>query len=156
VRIDGDRAFAEYLHQHDVGCLAPHAGQRLQRFAIVRHFAVVPIEQSLAQRNDVFGLVAPEADGLDVLGHASFAELQHFRRRVRDLKERAGGAVDAFVCGLRGEHDGDEQGVGVPVVQLRARIGAHVRQARVELFRLGFGQALGHVRRPSWLAKRSA
>jgi len=74
-----------------------------------------------------------------------FAKLQHFLRGVGDLKQRSGGAVDAFVGGLGGENHGDQQRIGVGVLQLRLWIRADVGEAGVEFFRFGFGQALGHV-----------
>ena len=49
VGVDRDRAFAEHFHQHHVGGLAPDARQRFQRFALARHFAVVLIDQRLAE-----------------------------------------------------------------------------------------------------------
>jgi len=80
-----------------------------------------------------------------MIGDLLLTELQHFLWRIGELEERAGGAVDALVRRLRGEHDGDEQRVRVRVFQFRFRIGTHVREAGVELFRFGFGQALSHV-----------
>jgi len=59
VGVDGDRAFAEDLHQHNVRGLAPDAWQRLERFALARDCAVVAIDQRLRERDDVLGLVAP-------------------------------------------------------------------------------------------------
>jgi len=47
VRVDGDRAFAEDLHKHDVCRLAADAGESLERFAIARDFAVVLIDERL-------------------------------------------------------------------------------------------------------------
>jgi len=101
VRIHGDRAFAEDFHQHDVCGLAPDARERLQRVALARHFAIVLIDQSLRERDDVFGFVAPEPDRFDVIRDPLFAELQHLRRRIRDLKQWPSRAVDAFVGRLR-------------------------------------------------------
>jgi len=147
MRVDGDRAFAEDFHQHHIGGFPPDAGQCLQRGPISRHFPAVHFQQRLRERDHVLGLVAPEADGPDVRGEAGFAELEHLCRRVGDPKKRAGGAVDSLVRGLRRQHHRNQQSVRVGVGKFRSWLRPDFGQARIEHLCLGFGQALGHVRR---------
>src|SRR6266566_253823 len=44
MRIDRDGRLAERLVEHYVGALAPDAGQRLERFALARHLAAMPLQ----------------------------------------------------------------------------------------------------------------
>ncbi len=48
MRVDGDGWLAEGSVQHDIGGLAPDAGQRLQRLAIMRHLAAMALDQDPA------------------------------------------------------------------------------------------------------------
>ena len=77
--IDRHGVLAKGHVEHDIGGLAPDAGQRLHLGAGARHLAAEFGDQLFRQRDDVPGLVAIEPDGLDVLAHFLFAELQHFR-----------------------------------------------------------------------------
>jgi hypothetical protein len=82
VRVDGHGRLAEGHVEHDIGGLAPDAGQRLQRFAVVPALRRHARRSALRQRDDVLRLVAKQADGLDVLAHRVLAERQHLLRRV--------------------------------------------------------------------------
>ena len=66
-------------------------------------------EKLSAGGNDVLRFGSVEADAVDVLGQAVFAEGEHGLRRWRVGKQLSRGDVDAFVCGLRGQDDGDQQ-----------------------------------------------
>src|SRR3546814_12240030 len=57
-------------------------------------------------------------DGLDVLLQPGLAQFEHLLRRGDPLEEGPRGIVHADVGRLRGEHHGDQQGVGVHVLQL--------------------------------------
>src|SRR3546814_16702433 len=59
-----------------------------------------------------------ETDGLDVLLQPGLAQFEHLLRRGDPLEEGPRGLVHADVGRLRGEHHGDQQGVGVHVLQL--------------------------------------
>jgi hypothetical protein len=65
--VDRHGRLAERHVQHDIGGLAADAGQFRQGVAVVRHLAAMVADQRLAQRDDVLRLVAPEADGADVV-----------------------------------------------------------------------------------------
>jgi len=94
VRIDGDRRLAERGVQDDVRGLSTYAGQRLERFARLRHFSAVIADENLCEFHDVLRLVAVEADGLDVGDEPRLAEPRDRRRRVRDAEELFGRLVD--------------------------------------------------------------
>ena len=56
--------------EHDIGRLAAHARQRLERRPAARYLAVVVLHEDLAQLHDILGLLPIKADGLDVLRQA--------------------------------------------------------------------------------------
>ena len=101
-----------------------------------RHLAAELLDQDARQRDHVLGLHVIEADGLDVVLEPALAELQHLLRRVGDLEQGLGRLVDGDVGRLRREHHRDQQGVGIDVVELAARIGIGLRQRGVEFLDL--------------------
>src|SRR5512132_1853324 len=106
VRIDGDRRLAERYVEYDVGGLPPDAGERFEGVAVTGHLAAVAFDQRPAQRDHVLRLGVEQADGLDTLAQALFAERQHLRRRVHLTEQRLRRLVDADVGRLRRQHDG--------------------------------------------------
>ena len=125
VGVDRDGRLAERDVEHDIGGLAADAGQLLQRLARGRHLAAVIVDQLLRERDDVLGLGVEQADGLDEVAHLGLAELHHLLRCVGSGEQRGGRLVDTGVGGLRRQHHGDEQRVGIDVLKLglRLRIG---------------------------------
>src|SRR5262249_61608936 len=75
--VDRDRLLAEGDIEQDVGGLAPLPGQRLEGFARAWPLAAMLFDELLRQRDEVLGLGAIEADGLDVIAQLRFAELEH-------------------------------------------------------------------------------
>ena len=71
------------------------------------------------QRDDVLRLVAPQADGADIVADLLLAERQHLLRRVGDREQRPRRLVDADVGRLRRQHHGDQQGEGVDDARAR-------------------------------------
>ena len=146
VRVDGQRRLAEGDIEHDIGGLAADARQRLQRLALARHLAAVLGDQLLRQRDDVLGLVAVEADGLDALLHVLHAQRRHLPRRVGDLEQGPRRLVDAGVGRLRREHHRHQQREGVDVLELALGIGVGCGKAREDLrdaLRRGLGALPG-------------
>src|SRR5262245_27287533 len=78
VRIDSNRWLAESNVEDNVGGLTADTGQCLQRIARPWNLAAMLGDQLLRQRNDILGLGAKEADGLDEVAYARFAERNHF------------------------------------------------------------------------------
>ena len=117
--VDGDGLFAEGDIEHDIGGLAPDAGQRFQRRAI---FGTSPLWLSISAfesamtflallRNKPMVLmcsVSPASPSLIIFCGVS-AMGKSFRR-----------LVDALVGRLRRKHDRDEQRIGIDVVQFGA------------------------------------
>ena len=122
MRIHRHGVFAIGHVEHDIGGLAPGAGQRLDFGAGARHLAAELGDQLLGQRDHIPGLVAIEPDGLDVVAHFLLAERQHLRRRVGDREQRTRRLVDAGVGRLRRQHHGDKQRVGVEMFELTLRL----------------------------------
>ncbi len=154
VGVDRQGWLAEGDVQDDVGGFAADAGQRLEGFAGTGHLAVVVLDELAGEFGDVFGLALPEAEGADDFADAGGAEGGHCGRGRRRGEQHGGDLVDADIGGLGGEHDGDQQGEGVLVMQFglrhgvglgqREHEGAHAgrRHAR-RSFRLGrFGRGL--------------
>ena len=109
MRVDRNRRVAEGDVEHHVGGLASDPRQFYQRRMIGRHFASMLVDELAAQREDVFGLGAEQADRLDVRDQACVAQLEHGLRRMRDREELRSREVHAAVGRLRGEHDGDQE-----------------------------------------------
>ena len=84
------------------------------------------LDQDLAQREDVLGLVAIEPDGLDQLGDPLDAERDHLLRRVGELEQRRRRLVDPGIGRLRRQHHRDQQreSVGRDELALGLGIGA--------------------------------
>ncbi len=143
VRIHRDGRVSEHDVQDHVRGLAPHAGQRFERFAIVRHFAAVQVQDAPAQLDQVLRLRVVEPDGFQIRLHAFFAEREDRGRRIRDRVELSRRGVDALVSGVRREHYGDEQLEGRRILELRDGLGIRFLQAAVDRADAGWG----HVRR---------
>lgn len=80
-------------------------------------------EQDTAGGDDVFCLGAVKTYAFDVLLQSGHAQLQQRLRRVRLFIQRSRCPVDAFVSGLRGQDDGDQQLEWRRVFQFSARFG---------------------------------
>src|ERR1700749_281600 len=65
MRVHRYGVFTERHVEDNVGGLAPHTWQRLQRLACTRHLAAVPRNQLPRQRDDVLCVVTIKPDGLD-------------------------------------------------------------------------------------------
>jgi len=113
VGVDREGLFAERGVEHDVGGLAPDAGERLKLLARPRNLAAVAIDQCPAEGEDIVGLGVEQADGLDCIAKCGFAEVDHLFGRLDVLEQGTGGDIDAGVGRLGREHDGDQQLIGV-------------------------------------------
>ena len=118
VRIHRERFFAKGSVEHDIGGLAADPGKRLQRLARARDFAVVLIDERLAEQDDILRLGVEQPDRLDRLAKLLLAEFDHLFRRSDPREQRAAGDVYTDVGGLRGQNDGDQQLVRVTELQL--------------------------------------
>ena len=74
-----------------------------------------------------------------------FSQREHFHRRVGKLEQRGRRLVDALVGRLRGEHDRDQQCVGVDIVKLGFGFRCRRLQPREEGFDVRFREGAGHV-----------
>jgi hypothetical protein len=117
--VDGEGLLAERGVEHDISGLSADARQRLQIFAVARDFAAEAVDQSLAERDDVFRLGVEQADGLDRLAELFLAEADHLPRSRDPLEQRPRRDVDARIRGLSGQNDGDEQLVSAAGFELR-------------------------------------
>jgi hypothetical protein len=133
VRVDRERLLAERRVENDVGRLPANAGQRLQLFTRPRDFAVMSLDQSLAEGDDILRLGIEQADRLDRLAQPILAEGDHLLRRLDALKDGPGRDVDTGVRRLRRKNDGDEQWIGIRRLELGHRCGVLLRQPPEEL-----------------------
>ena len=122
--IDGDRGLPKRFVQNDVRGLASNAGQADQLIPRLRNLAAKFVDDHLAQRDDVFSLIAPQADGFDMTFNACETERQHLLWRIRDLEQRFRGFVDANICGLRRQGYRHDQSVRIDEVEFRLRVRA--------------------------------
>jgi hypothetical protein len=125
VGVDGEGFLAECGVEDDVGGLAADAGQFLQLVPRAGNLAAKPIDQGLAQRNDVLGLGVEQANRLDRFAQTILAEINHLAGSLDALEERTGRDIHARVGRLSRQNDRDEQLVGIPRLQLRG--GGRVR-----------------------------
>jgi hypothetical protein len=132
VGVDGEGLGPEGAVHHHVGGLASNSGQRLKRVQIGRHLAAVALDQGLRQSDDVLRLGVEQADGADVPLQPLLAECDHRRGRAHRLEKLPGGEVDARVGRLRGQHDRDQQGEIVDIVELGLGTRRAVVQPAVE------------------------
>src|SRR6185436_13193663 len=128
VAIDRQARHAERVSEDDVGGLAADAGKLRQRVHVGRHLAAVIVDQRLRHADQRLRLLAEEPCRVD-----RFLEVRRLRLgerpRIRiSLEERRRDHVDARIGRLGRQHRGDEELVGVLVLQL----GVGVRMLRLE------------------------
>ena len=117
MRIDGNRRLAKGDIEHHIGGLAADARQCLERRAVVRHLAAMFLDQDFRQADHILRLHPVETDGADVGGQLGFAEFDHLLRRVGNLEQGTGGAVDAAIGCLGGKHDGHQERIGIHIIE---------------------------------------
>ena len=123
MRVNGDGRLAERFVEDDIRGLAANAWKSDQGRASVGNLTTELVDQHFRQGDDILRLVAPQTDRLDVVGDARLAEREHFLWRVSDLEQLLGCLVDADICGLRRQGNGDDQCERVDEVELGMRIG---------------------------------
>ena len=87
MRVDRDPLMAERLRHHNVGGLLPDPGQRLQFFLIVRHLAVILLDQRPGLFDDPLRLGLVQPDRADDLRHIGGVRLRH-RKDIRICLEQ--------------------------------------------------------------------
>jgi hypothetical protein len=109
-------------------------------------------DQRLGQRDDVLGLVAIQADGLDRLAQPILPERHHLFRRIDRREQRARGFVHAHIGRLSGERHGYQKRKRVHIFQLAARHGVCIAETPEDLGDFGLAElrpALCRGRRPA-------
>jgi len=128
VGVDRERLLSERSVEHDIGGLASDSRQRLQLISSPRNLATMVPDQCLAERDDVPGLGVEQADRLDRLTQPFLAVIDHLPRGFNVLKQGPRSDVDAGVGGLRRQHDGDEQLIGIRRLEFGRRRGVGLRE----------------------------
>lgn len=136
--VDGDGRVAKGGIQDDIGRFSADTGQRLQCGTIIRDLAGVHFDQAMAGSNDVPGLGAVEADGLDVFAQTFLAKGSHAFRGGGYGKKAVRCLVDRNIGGLRGKNDSDQQLKWAGVIQLGGRRRIGFLQAGIKRGDLGF------------------
>lgn len=139
--VDGHCGVFEIFVQYDIGSFAADAGEFHEGFAIFRDLAFMFIDQNLCHGDDVFGLCVVEADGFDVAFKPVQTEAQHFFGGVGDFEQGFCGFVDADICGLGGEGDRDEKGIGVCPYQIALGGGVYGVKAGEKFVDVFFGHS---------------
>ena len=135
--VDRDRRLPERDVEDDVGRFPTDPGQGFESLAVLGNPAAEVGDEALRERDHVLRLVAVEPDGTDVVAELRLAQPDHLLRRVGDGEQRACRLVHADIGRLRGQDDGDEQRIGVPVFELALRRRHGPGQATVELVDMG-------------------
>ena len=118
VRVDGEGLLIEGGVQNDVGRFPPDSRQLLQLFARAWDLAAMIADERFGQGDDILGLCVEEADSLDGVANPILPQGDHLLRRLNAFEQWTGRDVHARVGRLGREHNGYEQGVGVPVFEL--------------------------------------
>ena len=142
VGVNREGLLAKGRVENDVRGLAADPGQRLQLLARARHFAAMPVDQPLAECDDVPRLGVEQADRLDRVAQRAFAEIHHLLRFLDARKQRTASDIDARVGRLRRKHHRDEQLVRVFGLQLGRGRRVRLREPAEELENLLSLQAL--------------
>ena len=121
VGVDRECFYAERGVENDVRCLAADSGKLLQFITRSRDLASVSVDKRLAERDDVLRLGVEQADRLDCLAQPLLAEIHHLFRGLDVSEQRFGRDIHARVGGLRREHDGYQQLVGIGRFQFGRR-----------------------------------
>jgi hypothetical protein len=129
MRVHGDGRLAEGDVQHHAGGFAPDAGQLLQRRALVRHLALMPLQQQFAGGEYVLRLGAIQAYALDMCDQAVHAEGEHLLRRARHPVQAARGQIYALVGRLGRQDHGDQEFERRAVFEFAARLRIRPLQA---------------------------
>jgi hypothetical protein len=121
VRVDRERLFAKGGVEHHVGGFSPDAGKGLQFLPSPRNFAAVIADELFGKSDDVLRLGIEQADRLDRLAQGFLPEINHLLGIPDAREERPAGDIDAGVGRLRGQHDRNQQLIGVRGIQLGRR-----------------------------------
>ena len=101
-------------------------------------------ETGTRQPDDVLGLVAEKADGLDVLGQGVLAQGKHLFRAVGNLEQLGGGLVHPDIGRLGRKRHGHDKGEGVGVMKLAFWLGLGLGKAGEDLLQDGIGKLRDH------------
>lgn len=142
--VDGYGRLAESGVEDDIGGLAPDAGEDFKRFAGLRYAALMALDQEPGHGDDVSRLGPPQADGPYEGADLFLAERDHARRRVGDGEQWPCRLVDTDIGRLRGKDHGDEQRIGIAIMQFGPRRGIVGGEAPEELGCLFFSEARRH------------
>ncbi len=115
MRVHGKRGLAEGLGHEYGGGFVADAGQGFEFLEGAGNLPAVALEEQAGHFADVFRLHRREAAGAHDGVNLRDGERSHFRGGVGEGKELGRDQVDTRVGALRGEDDGDEEGVGVAV-----------------------------------------
>jgi hypothetical protein len=121
--VHGERLFAERCVQNDVGGLAAHARQLLKLFTGARDLSAMPIDESLAQRDDILRLGIEQSDRFDRFAQGFFAQGDHLAWVLDTFEQRPAGDVHARIRGLSRENHRNKQLVGIGGFELGCRRG---------------------------------
>ena len=138
--VDSNGTLAEGDVEHDIGGLAADAGKRDQRLARTRHLAMKILDELKGQGDEVLGLVAIEADGLDPVGELFLAELDQPLRRIGKLEQLWRRFVHRSVSRLCRKHNGDEKSEGIGIMKLGLGVRVDCVEPAEHLGNLRLGQ----------------
>lgn len=122
------------VSENDVGGFASDAGELHERVHGCGNFSVVVLDEELAAGADVFGLVAVEADGAEVVFERGGIGVGVVAGGAIILKERGRDFVDLHVGALRGENGGDEKLERAGESQFAMRVWINLGQGVTEGF----------------------
>ena len=109
VRVDGHRGSVPHHGQHDVGRLAPYAGQLHQRVQVRGYLAAEVVDEHARRLQQRAGLVVGEGDATDVFVDLFLGGRGQLVWGGVGLEQRRSDDVDALVGALRRQDHGQQQ-----------------------------------------------
>lgn len=112
--------------EHHIGRLAPYSRQRFERVTVLRHLAIVLLQQLLAEQPNVLGLGAVQPDGPDELLDLVLPECHHGGWRGSAFKQFPRCLVDPGVGRLGGQDHSHQERESVHIFEFTLGLGLYL------------------------------
>jgi len=117
VCVDRKGRNTEGLRHHDRGCLMANTREGLEGLEVFGDIARVGINEDFGEINDAASLARAKTTGSNDAEDMLIGHVLHIVGGVGDRKELGGDLVNALVSALCREEDGDQERVGIAVIE---------------------------------------
>ena len=115
--VDGKRWLLEGLSQYHLRRFVPNTGERLQRFQRIRDAPFVLAKKYSGEGMDGLCLLRSQSTRPNYLQDFFYGQSDPARRRVGTRPQTGRHLIDSLICALCRKQNGDEQRVGVAVIE---------------------------------------